>query len=102
MSERITKQMLRDEDGERVRVLGRVLTVGALRDALAAFPPDMPVLVDGYEMGMLHPATPRIVHVENCVADGGGMFGDFEDGKPTDPPMVLLSRHAAPTDPETP
>jgi hypothetical protein len=53
------------------------MTVGELREALAGFDQDLPVLVDGYEGGMDYPYAPVVVNV--FERNSAWYYGRFED-----------------------
>ena len=61
--------------------MNKIATVGELIEALKAFDPSLPVLVDGYEGGMREPYPPRQVMARDGGKDAHGLFGAWELSK---------------------
>jgi hypothetical protein len=68
-----------------MKILPKRVTVAELIISLGAYPPDMPVLIDGYEGGYDYPYPPTRIVVGRAYADDDvtyfGRFAEDEDGE---------------------
>lgn len=67
------------------------MTVGQLIEALAAFPSDMPVMVNGYESGYDFPSAISVKHLGDSDYDPSyeGRFSDLFGEDPKSPVVVI-------------
>jgi hypothetical protein len=64
------------------------MTVAELIAALQGFPPDLIVLVDGYEMGMYAASPPRLVDAIGPDEEPPSFFGEYLE--PADRNMATI------------